>query len=154
MSDEENEECGAPLTTKDGVCTRSPSMPDGRCKYHTEHDTDMDDDWKPNYEHGLYTNRGGYYKGLPEEDQKYIDAIADDLISKSRYDKSDLSALEKCRQVGIDLHQRRRADEFIHKKGLTQTSEVGFHEQYGVMEEDCTLILLKELFVRVLYRSK
>jgi len=136
MSDEEEEVCGESLTTKDGFCDRDPSYPDNRCGFHTSHETDMDDDWKPNYSHGLYQDRGGYYKGLPENDQKFIDAVADDLVSKSNFDKSDISALEKCRQVAIDLHQRRRADEYIHKKGLTQTNEVGFHEQYGVMEEE------------------
>lgn len=136
MSEEESNECGADLTTKDGVCDRTPSMPDGKCKYHTEHETGMDRDWKPNYSHGLYQDRGSYYQNLPEEDQQFIDAVTDDLINKSHFDKSDISALEKCRQVAIDLHQRRRADEYIHKKGLTQTSEVGFHEQYGVMEEE------------------
>ena len=136
MSEEGESVCGEPLTSKDGLCDRTPSYPDGKCGYHTEHETDMDEDWKPNYSHGLYQDRGPYYKALPDEDKKFIDAVADDLISKSNFEKSDLSALEKCRQVAIDLHQRRRADEYIHKKGLTQVSDIGFHEQYGPLQEE------------------
>lgn len=138
MSDNEEDICGAELVTKDGVCTRTPTQIDNRCAYHSNSsENEMGgEDWNPNYKHGLYKDRGGYYKGLPDSDQEFIDAVADDLINKSKFEKSDISALEKCRQVAIDLHQRRRADEFIHKKGMTQTNEVGFHEEYGVMEEE------------------
>jgi len=137
MSDSNSEEvCEAPLTSKDGVCDRTATMPDGHCRYHTELETDMDEDWKPNYQHGLYIDRGGYYKGLPEEDQKWIDAVTDDLIDKSYYGKEDLSMLEKCREIAVDLHQRRRADEYLAQEGLTQTQDVGFHEQYGPLKEE------------------
>lgn len=136
MSEGEEEVCGAPLKTKDGYCDRTPTTPSGHCGYHAPNNDYGGDDWQPNYEHGIYQDRGGYYKSQPEQDQEFIDAVSDDLITKSKFDKSDLSALEKCRQVAIDLHQRRRTDEYIHKKGLTQTTEVGFHEQYGVMEEE------------------
>lgn len=130
------EVCNHPLSTKDGRCERKPSYPDGKCGYHTAVENDMDDDWKPNYEHGLYVDRGGYYKSLPEAEQQWIDAVADDLIDKSYYDKSDISMLEKCRHIAVDLHKRRRADEYIHKKGLTQSQPAMVHDEYGLVEEE------------------
>lgn len=148
MSDEEEAECGAPLESKDGFCDRTPTQPDGRCGYHTQ--TKEDRDWKPNYKHGLYTDRGGYYKSLPDADQEWIDAITDDLIDKSYYDKSDISVLEKCREIAVDLHQRRRADEYIAKKGLTQEKDIGFHEDHGMItqEEENTLMITKDRLSR------
>lgn len=148
MSKEEDI-CGHSLTTKDGNCDRPPSYPDGKCGFHTN-TKDDERDWKPNYKHGLYTDRGGYYKSLPEPDQEWIDAVADDLIDKSYYDKDDISILEKVRQVAIDLHQRRRADEYIASKGLTQEKDIGFHEDHGMItqEEENTVMVTKDRLSR------
>lgn len=148
MSDEE-EICGHPLTTKDGYCDRPATQVDGKCGYHTN-SGGSERDWKPNYKHGLYTDRGGYYKSLPEPDQEWIDAITDDLIEKSYYDKDDISILEKVRQVAVDLHQRRRADEYIAKKGLTQEKDIGFHEDHGMItqEEENTVMITKDRLSR------
>ncbi len=116
----------------------------------SEQESESERDWKPNYKHGLYTNRGGYYKSLPEPDQNWIDAIAEDLVEKSYFDHDDMAAVEKLRQVAIDLHQRRRADEYIAKKGLTQEKDVGFHEEHGMItqEEENTVMITKDRLSR------
>lgn len=132
----EEELCNHPLTTKDGKCERDPKYPDGKCGFHTETDTDMDEDWKPNYEHGLYMDRSGYYQALPEEEQRWIDAVTDSFLKEAPFEKDNLGKLEKLRQVSIDLHKKRRADEHIAKEGMTQTNDVGFHEEYGVLQEE------------------
>jgi hypothetical protein len=144
-----DEICNAPLKTEEGRCERRASKPDGKCGYHTDLETDMDRDWKPNYEHGLYMDRSGYYESMPEADQRWIDAVADELVSKSYYDKSDISVLEKCRQVAIDLHQRRRADEYIGPN-MTEEKTVGYHEDYGEITttEENTLFITKDRLSR------
>lgn len=116
----------------------------------SEKESDDERHWKPNYKHGLYTNRGGYYKSLPDADKKWIDAIVDDLVEKSYFDHDDVSAVEKLRQVAIDFHQRRRADEYIAKKGLTQEKDVGFHEEHGMItqEEENTVMITKDRLSR------
>jgi len=96
----------------------------------------------PAYEHGLSMNRGEYYEHLPDMDKKWIDGIAQDLIDKSYFEADDLSALEKCRHIAVDLHQRRRADGYIAKNGLTQENTVGFHEQYGEITETQENVLM------------
>lgn len=142
-------ECGESLSSKDGYCTRTPSYPDGKCGFHTNAKDD-DRDWKPNYKHGLYQDRGEYYQNLPEEDKEWLDAVSDDLLEKSKFGKEDISALEKCRQISVDLHQRRRADGYISKKGLTQKNTVGFHEDFGEIEqvEENTLMVTKDRLSR------
>lgn len=132
----EDEVCGAELKTSDGFCTRSPSQPDGRCGFHSEINQYGTGTNNNNFKHGLFGNRSGYYETLPEKDQRFIDAVADELIEKSYYEKSDLSMMEKCREVAISMHQRRRADEYIANKGMTMENEVGFHEQYGPITEE------------------
>lgn len=129
--------CGSPYDTRDGRCDRQATQVDGRCKYHTEVNEEdrVDVDYHDRtYGTDLYQDRSGYYKGLPEKDQRWVDAISDDLVKKSYYGKEDLSALEKCRQIAIDLHQRRRTDEIIGKN-ITKEKTVGIHEQYGELTE-------------------
>jgi len=149
MPDGEEDICGHPLASKDGHCDRSPSYPDGKCGFHTKAKDD-DRDWKPNYKHGLYQDRGEYYQNLPEADKEWLDAVSDDLLEKSKFGKDDLSALEKCRQISISLHQVRRADGYISKKGLTQKNTVGFHEDFGEIEqvEENTLMIAKDRLSR------
>jgi len=150
MSDDEI--CGAPLKTKDAKCDRTATKEDGRCGYHTEieEEQNMDRNWKPALKHGLNQNRGGYYKSLPDEDKKFIDAIAKDLIEKSYFDEEDTSAVEKLRQVAVDIHQKRRADEYIAQKGLTQEKDIGFHEDHGMItqEEENVLMITKDRLSR------
>lgn len=147
MSDDEI--CGAPLQTKEGTCDRPATQDDGHCGYHTENSS-FERDWKPGKKHGLYMDRGGYYQSLPDSDQKWIDAIADDLIDKSHFEKEDEFAVEKLRQVAVDFHQRRRADEYIAEKGLTQEKDIGFHEEHGMItqEEENTLMITKDRLSR------
>lgn len=125
--------CKHPLKSTDGHCDRPARLPDGRCKYHSEL---SDEEWKPNYKHGLYLDRGGYYENLPDEEQDWIDAVTFSILEDSYYDAENLAMLEKCREVAIDMHKKRRADEYIHKKGMAQTQDVGFHEDYGPIQQE------------------
>jgi hypothetical protein len=150
MSDDGEEVCGAPLKTKDGTCDRTATCEDSRCRYHTELE-DQSEKWDGRPEkHGFYANRGGYYESLPKKDQEWIDIVTNDLVEKSYFDKDDPLPMEKLRQVAVDLHQRRRADEYIAQKGLTQEKDIGFHEEYGMVtqEEENTLMITKDRLSR------
>lgn len=94
------------------------------------------------YKHGLNVPRGEYYKSLPERDKNLIDIIAEDLLEKSYYSESDTAMVEKCRQIAVDMHQKRRADGYVAKKGLVQDETVGFHEEYGPIKEKKENVLM------------
>lgn len=127
--------CGEDLRHSEGSCENTPSYPDGKCGFHTDHDTEQDRDWKPNYQHGLYMNRSGYYESQPEEDQKWIDAVVESFLDEAPFGRDEIGKVEKLRSVAIDLHKKRRADEYIHKQGMAQTEDVGYHEEYGPIQE-------------------
>jgi len=147
MSDSE-EVCGYDLDSREGTCDQKGSYPDDRCGMHTSHETDYDDTRVTNKKHGLYSSE--YYESLSDEDKKFIDMISDDLLEKSYYNEEDESMVEKCRQIAIDLHQKRRADGYIAKKGMTQENTVGVHEQYGEITEteENTLFITKDRLSR------
>jgi len=134
---EENDICGAELAYKDETCTNKPKYSDGLCGFHTEENTLM-----PRYKHGLSLDKGEYFESLPEDEKKWIDSVSYDLLEKSRYSEEDISMKEKCRQIAVDLHQKRRADGYVAKKGLTQENTVGFHEQYGEITETQENVLM------------
>lgn len=149
MSDDDIEECGYSFETKEGICTNDGYYDDGRCGYHTDSDeSDYKETRNTNYKHGL--NCGDYYKSVEEEQQNFIDAMADDLLDKSYYESDDTSMVEKCRQIAIDIHQKRRADGYIGRKGMTQENTVGVHEQYGEITEteENTLFITKDRLSR------
>lgn len=143
-SDEFTEECGYEFDTKDGICENDAKYEDGRCGIHTN---EKEGDG-PGDKHGLHASE--YYKDLPQKDQNFIDVVADDLLEKSYYGTDDKSMVEKCRQIAIDLHQKRRADGYIGRTGMTQENTVGFHEDYGEMTETAenTLFITKDRLSR------
>lgn len=128
-----NKKCHEPLETKDGKCSRDATFPDERCKQHTVYETD---DWSPNYRHGLYMDRSGYYENLPKLDQEWIDSTVQSFVEQSPWSPDNLGNLSKLREAVIDMHKKRRADEYIHEKGMAQTQTDGFHEEYGAIENE------------------
>lgn len=142
MSESERDDiCGEEYTNKEGVCDNKPTQPDGKCGFHTDvENTFEEENWRPTEDHGLYNSE--YYESLPEEEQRFVDVVSDDLIEKSRYTKEDPSMFEKCRQIAVDLHQKRRADGYVARKGLTQENTVGFHEEHGEITETQENVLM------------
>lgn len=144
----QDEICGYSYDTREGKCDNKASYTDGRCGFHTDVDDTYEETRDANYKHGLYAS--DYYESLNDAGQEFIDVVADDLLEKSYYTTDDDSMVEKCRQIAIDLHQKRRADGYIAKKGLTQENTVGVHEQYGELTEteENTLFITKDRLSR------
>lgn len=128
--------CGEELAHSEGTCDNRAKFPDGKCGMHTENNNFGGEGWKPNYEHGLYMDRSGYYQELGDQDKRWIDAVTQSFVEECPYDSDNIGIMEKLRQVAIDLHKRRRADEYIMNKGMTQSQPVGYHEEYGEIEQE------------------
>lgn len=150
MSDSDDfKNCGHPFSTKEGICTNDARYPDGKCGFHTDSpESDINGLEEDDFEHGLFAS--DYYETLTEGDKNFINAVADDLLEKSYYDETDTAMVEKCRQIAVDLHQKRRADGYIGRKGMTQENTVGVHEQYGEITEteENTLFITKDRLSR------
>lgn len=145
MSDEL---CKHPYESQEGLCDSPAKYSDGKCGKHTEIDTEYQETRNTNEKHGLHKSE--YYEEQPEADKEFINAVASDLLDKSYYSEEDDAMVEKCRQVAIDIHQKRRADGYIAKKGMTQENTVGVHEQYGEITEttENTLFITKDRLSR------
>lgn len=134
MSDEEDFElCGKEYATEDKVCERVGDYPDGRCGYHTDYKEKQTEEG--NVIHGVNKNRSPYYEDADPEDQAWIDAIANSFLEDADFDESHEGKMTLLRHVAIDLHKKRRADEHIQMKGMTQTDVEGFHEDYGPLKK-------------------
>lgn len=140
-----DEKCLADLGYKDDFCTNDAKFKDGRCGFHTD-----ENEFRNRMEHGLTLSRSDYYEEMSDKDRKWIDAVAYDLLEKSYFEEDDIAMLEKCRQIAVDLHQKRRADGYIAREGLTQENTVGVHEVYGELTEtvENTLFITKDRLSR------
>lgn len=138
MSD--TEVCGEDYVSKDEVCERAGEYPDGKCGYHTDFKKESDGDGN-NYIHGIKQNRSSYYEDQNPEDQAWIDAVVDSFLENADFTESDTGKLTLLRNVAIDLHKKRRADEYIELEGMAQTQVEGFHESYGLMESESENVL-------------
>lgn len=134
MSEEEDFElCGAEYSSEDKVCERVGDYPDGKCGYHTDYKEKQSGDG--NVITGIHQNRSGYYEDADPEDQEWMDAIVDSFLEDADFDESHEGKITLLRNVAIDLHKKRRADEHIQMTGMTQTDVEGFHEQYGPLKK-------------------
>lgn len=135
MSDEGDdiELCEEEYVSEDKICDRVGDYPDGKCGYHTEYKEKQSEDG--NVITGVHKNRSQYYKDQDPEDKAWIDAIVDSFLESADFDRSHTGNMELLRNVAIDLHKKRRADEHIQMQGMTQTDVEGFHEQYGPLKK-------------------
>lgn len=126
-------------TDDGGYCEGWPSVDengeviDGKCSIHRV------DDWpggapKGNSNastHNLYADRSNYYHRLDREDQLWIDLLVESFLEDAPFDRENLGKLEQLRQVAIDMHKIRTANEYIWNEGLAQLKTIDFDENSG-----------------------
>lgn len=116
--------------TDEGFCRAYPTTDEdgneinGRCYQHGGHpDEDETEEASP-YEHGVHTNRSGYYQDLSASEQMWVDSVKDSFIDDAPFTSDHIGKAEILRQVAIDLHKIRRANKYINEEGLAQKKTV------------------------------
>lgn len=133
MSEEEDDICG--YEKDDGeICEYSPKYSDGRCGYHSDEDgvgPGANEGEARNFQHGMYAGPTVYFKRLSDEDQGFIEAMYESFLADAPFDDSNVGKSELLWQVCIDLHKRRRANEYIDAEGMVQERVDGVEEGHG-----------------------
>lgn len=132
-----DEICGEEYKTRDGVCDNPPSYPDGKCGVHSEEGGvgRNADGTATNYKHGAYAEPSLYYKRLPDQDQALVDAMVDSWLERAPFDESHEGNVEILRQVAIDWHKRRQANEYLSTEGITKEEVKDYYGEYGEVRE-------------------
>jgi len=98
---------------------------DGRCYLHGG----CSDSEGTNYaeKHGMYADRQNYYKNRSTSEQRWIDSIVESVLDDAPFDADSKYKLEMVRNVAIDMHKLKNANEYIDEKGLVDRDKtVGY----------------------------
>lgn len=122
-TDTEPDVCGESYVSKEGTCGNAAKYPDGKCGFHSEHaegpgPPEGSSNNTDHQKHGVYSEPSKYYERLDEADQAFIDGMYESFLEDAPFGKEQQGKCEMLRQVAIDLHKRRQANDFIAREGL------------------------------------
>lgn len=89
--------------------------------------------------HGLYTNRQPYYDNRSNAEQRWIDAVVESLLDDMPGGDADpsMAKLEMVRNIAIDMHKERRANDYIDEVGVVHRDKtVGYTDDGRPIKED------------------
>lgn len=129
---------------KEGYCAnhagfRTSHVGDGKCYLHGGASVETNKGNTYNESHGIYTNRQPYYDNHGDKEQNWIDAVVESLLDDMPGGQSDpsIAKLEMIRNIAIDMHKERRANEYIDEVGVVHKDKtVGYTEDGRPMKED------------------
>lgn len=135
LDEPEEGRCSEPVD--DGYCARYPAVGpegeevDGKCSIHGEYEMGGES-WGADAgsgTHNLYSWRSNYYYSLERRDQVWIDLLIESFLDDAPFDRDNLGKMEILRQIAIDAHKIRSANEYIWNEGLAQTKTIDFDEE-------------------------
>lgn len=98
--------------------------------------------------HGLYADRQNYYKNRSTKQQAWIDAVVESLLEDAPFDADNFAKMQMLRNVAIDMHKQKDANNFIDKSGLVRENEI---VGYGGPNDDKPIMEDKENPINITY---
>lgn len=104
---------------------RTDHVGEGRCYLHggisTNHGTNYAE------KHGMYADRQNYYDNRETKEQQWIDSIVESILDDAPFGPDAKYKLEMVRNVAIDMHKLKNANDYIDEKGLVNKDKtVGY----------------------------
>lgn len=141
MPDKEatDEHCGAKVRDRQvpedwnqdtGYCAnragfRTDHVGDGRCYLHGGISTNEGTNYAE--KHGLYADRQNYYENRDADEQAWIDSIVESILDDAPFGPDAKYKLEMVRNVSIDMHKMKNANDYIDEKGVVHRDKtVGY----------------------------
>lgn len=138
---EDDSLCGAELDSKPGkFCENQASQDDGYCGFHSDHveHHGMGGEWK----HGANAKRSNYYKKLPDEEKEWLHGLYFSFLEDAPFDEESRGKAEMLWDVCVDIHKKRRLNDYIEAKGVVQEKFVGAGESGPYYEDDENVVHL------------
>jgi len=147
----EDEKCGAQVRDysvpdewdqDDGYCAnkagfRTDHVGDGRCYLHGGGSKTTNKENNYADKHGLYTDRQNYYKNRTTPEQQWIDGVVESLLDDAPFSTDNFAKMSMIRNIAIDMHKLKNANDFIDKAGLVQEDKiVGYGNNGKPIKED------------------
>lgn len=117
---------------------RTDHIGSGRCYLHGGATPGAPDGNINAEKHGLYTERQRYYEKRGEKEQLWIDAIVESLLDDMPGgDDPSFAKLQMVRNIAIDMHKLRNANEYIDEVGVVHRDKtVGYTDDGKPIKED------------------
>lgn len=147
----EDDKCGAQVRDysvpdewdqDDGYCAnkagfRTDHIGDGRCYLHGGGSKTANTGNNYAEKHGLYADRQNYYKNRTTLEQQWIDAVVESLLDDAPFSADNFAKMSMIRNIAIDMHKLKNANDFIDKAGLVQEDKiVGYGNNGKPIKED------------------
>lgn len=134
--------CNAEVKNGDGYCAnragfKTDHVGEGRCYLHGGCSTGAPENNGNNEKHGLYADRQAYYTRRTPEEKAWIDSVYDSLIDDAPFSKDNFAKSQMVRNIAIDMHKLRRANDYIDEVGVVHKDKVvGYTDDGKPMMED------------------
>lgn len=105
----------------------------GRCKYHGG--CGGGEPGNVNGQtHGIHTKRSNYYSNLDAEGKAWVDACVESMLGDAPFGKDNFQKFQMLRNIAIDMHKVRRANDYIAEEGIVQENMVRDEEGNPIMK--------------------
>lgn len=146
MSNEEKVEGKCNAKTRDGgYCALvagygTDHKGEGRCKYHGGAGSGAPKGNQNAQKHGLYSQRSNYYEDLPAEEKAWIDALVESMLEDAPFTKDNFQKFQMLREIAIDTHKQRQANDYTAEEGLIQENIVRDDDGNPMLDDNGELI--------------
>lgn len=106
--------------------------------------------------HGMHSDRQNYYNNRSSEEQAWIDAVVESMLDDAPFSADNMAKLQMVRNIAIDMHKQRRANEYIDEVGIVEEDKtIGYTDDGRPLMEDQenTLNVAYDRLTRTMTRS-
>lgn len=134
----------------DGKCNANPTQDGGYCALVAGYGTDHKGEGKCKYhggcagapkgnqnakKHGIYSQRSNYYEDLSAEEQAWVDELVSSMLDDAPFTRENFQKFQMLREIGIDMHKARTANNYIGEEGVVQDNVVRDDEGNPIMRD-------------------
>jgi len=85
--------------------------------------------------HNLYTERSNYYENLGEIEKAWVDELVRSMLNDAPFNADNFQKFQMLREIAIDMHKKRGANDYTAEEGLIQENIVRDDEGDPVMRD-------------------
>jgi len=116
---------------------RTDHFDEGRCYLHGGALKSVQEGTNHAEKHGLHADRQNYYKNRNTAEQQWIDAVFESFLDDAPFGPDNFAKVQMLRNVAIDMHKLKNANDFIDQEGLIQTDKtVGYADNGKPIKDD------------------
>lgn len=161
MASEEPREdkCGARVSERSdgsGYCELpkgydTDHLGEGRCKYHGGRGGSFEAGNNAAETHALYSQRTNYYNNREPQERAWIDSLVESMMEDAPFTRDNFQKFQMVREVAIDMHKKRRSNDYIAENGIVDEQVVRDDEGNPIVRDGELVTETEENPVHLMY---